>query len=800
MKAPLKWLRDYVDVDLPAGDLARRLTLAGFEVSDIKIIGGTWDKIVIGQITAINPHPNADRLRLATVDIGREPVTVVCGAPNLIIGDKIAFAGLGAQMLDPHTGKMEVLKTAKIRGVSSSGMISSEKELGISENHEGILVLPMDAPVGTPLADYLGDTIFDVDITPNRPDCLSVIGLAREIAAITGKSIHVPEINYEETGKPISQQISIEIADADLCGRYSASLITGVKIADSPRWLQERLLACGMRPINNIVDITNYVMLEYGQPLHSFDYDRLRGKKIIVRRARDGESIISLDDVQRNLVRDTLVIADEQRAVAVAGVMGGANSEVTSGTTSILLESANFNPASIHYTSRNLTMTSEASMRFERGISPGVTFPALRHATQLIMQLGEGQVAEGIIDVFPAKREPAPISLSKNEVTRILGIEYTIDQISSTLVSLGFECRVDGDGLKAVAPYWRSDIRLSVDLIEEVGRIIGYDRIPMTLLSQQIPHQTPDPLVRLKREIRQALAGVGFQEVVTYSLTSYLMLQKLSPEADVHDVSPVKLVNPMTAELECLRPNLRVNLLAALSANRRHEDGGIRIFELGKVYLPREKDLPDEPEILCGLLNGTRVEKSWLGGEGSFDFYDAKGAVEALLSKLHIPVKFEKSCDTGLHPARQAAVVTGNNIVLGIIGEIHPKVADAFEISGPVCLFELSVSELLPFTSIDRLFHPIPRFPGSIRDLALVVDTAVTNRQVEDIIRTFPLVDEISLFDVYSGKQVAAGKKSLAYRLVYQSPEHTLTDDEVNKVQEQILGRLAKELGAVLRG
>ena len=405
-----------------------------------------------GKIVAVNPHPNADRLRLATVDLGTEQQTVVCGAPNLNIGDKIAFARVGAQLIDAHTGQSMSLKTAKIRGVVSSGMICSEKELGISDSHEGIMVLPAEAPVGTPLADYLGDVVLDLDVTPNRPDCLSVIGIAREVAALSRQSLHIPEISYEETAAPIDQQISIEIIDPDLCPRYCASLITGVKIAESPRWLQERLLACGQRPINNIVDITNYVMLEYGQPLHSFDYDRIRGKKIIVRRAAEGEVIVSLDGVERKLSRDTLVIADEQRAVAIAGVMGGANSEVTENTSTILLEAANFNPASIHYTSRRLSLTSEASMRFERGISPGLTIPALKHATQLIMQLGGGRVAKGIVDVYPGRREPEPIRLSTDEVKRILGVEFSLDRIAGTLTSLGFDCKTDGSQVTGNCP------------------------------------------------------------------------------------------------------------------------------------------------------------------------------------------------------------------------------------------------------------------------------------------------------------------------------------------------------------
>jgi phenylalanyl-tRNA synthetase beta chain len=803
MKAPLNWLRDYVDITLPPAELAGRLTLAGFEVGEIQAIGGSWDNIVVGQILAVNPHPNADRLRLATVDLGTEQMTVICGAPNLNNGDKIAFAQVGARLINPHNGEIEELKPAKIRGVVSSGMICSEKELGISDSHEGIMVLSEEVPAGTPLADCLGDTVLDIDVTPNRPDCLSVVGIAREVAALSGRSPHIPEISYEEANAPIDEQISIEIADPDLCPRYCASLITGVKIAESPKWMQERLLACGQRPINNIVDITNYVMLEYGQPLHSFDYEKIKSRKIVVRRAADGEVITSLDGVERNLKNDMLVIADGERAVAIAGVMGGANSEVTESTGTILLEAASFNPASIHYTSHHLSLMSEASMRFERGISPGMTIPALKHATQLIAQLGGGQIARGIVDVYPGKKESEPIPLSTVEVKRILGVEFSLDQIVDTLTSLGFACQKDGPNIKVVAPYWRSDIQLTVDLIEEVARIIGYDQIPTTMLSEPLPRQNPDPVLSLKAKIRQSLVGYGFQEVITYSLTGLELLSNLTLKPGSPEPVPLRVTNPMTADQEYLRPNLRANLLAVLSANRRHEDGGIRLFELGKIYLPREKDLPAEPEVLCGLLSGTKIEPSWLGGDGSFDFYDAKGVVEALLLHLGVQANFEQSSDEGLHPAKQAAIILKDNslsVRLGIVGELHPKVADAFEISELVCLFEISVTALLPFTTGHKMFQPIPRFPSIVRDLALVVNTEITHQKVYDIIGSFPLVSEVTLFDVYSGKQVAPGKKSLAYRVIYQSPTHTLTDEEVNKVQQQILDRLTKELGATMRG
>jgi len=798
MKVPLKWLQEHIDITIPVPDLANRLTMAGIEVGGRQVVGGNWQNIVVGQIIAISPHPNADRLTLPTIDLGTERHTVVTGAPNIKVGDKVAFAYVGAELVDGHSGQVFRLKSAKIRGVVSNGMVCSEKELGISDSHEGIMVLPTEAPVSALLADYLGDVIFDLEITPNRPDCLSIIGITREISALTGQDLHLPQVSYEESTSPIYQQISIEIVAPDLCPRYCASLITGVKIAESPKWIQQRLLACGMRPINNIVDVTNYVMLEYGQPLHAFDYHLIRDKKIIVRRATDSEAIVTLDGVERVLSKNMLVIADKERAVAIAGVMGGANSEVSEQTTSILLESANFNPASIHYTGRTLRLPSEACMRFERGIRPELTLPAIKRATQLIIQLAGGEAAKGLADIYPGKLEQKPILLSTSHVSRVLGVKFSLDQIVSALTSLGFDCKTKESEVWVTAPYWRSDIHQAVDLIEEVARITGYDKIPATMLSQPLPRQNPKPILSLKQKLRRSLIGYGFQEIITYSLTSLEILNKLLPESHTLEPMPLRVANPMTADQEYLRPNLRANLLAVLCANRRHEDGGIRLFELGRVYLPGQNNLPEEPEVLCGILSGPRLEKSWHSGSELLDFFDAKGVMEGLLNQLGVESSFEESSDESLHQSKQAAIVINGN-KMGVVGELNPKVTQAFEIGDTVCLFEINLTALLPFTTSYKIFQPIPRFPAILRDLALVVDTRITHQKVQNIVKSFPLVSEVSIFDVYSGEQVPPGKKSLAYRITFQLPSHTLTDEEVNRVQEQILDKLSSELGATLR-
>jgi phenylalanyl-tRNA synthetase beta chain len=799
MKVSISWLKDYVDIKLPVGELARRLTMAGTEVKGWQAVGGSWEGIIVGQIKAINPHPNADRLLLPTIDLGTEEKVVVCGAPNLRIGDKVAFAHVGARLIDGHTGQLFSLEAAKIRGVTSQGMVCSEKELGISESHQEIMILPAEAPLGKPLADYMGDVILDLDITPNRPDCLSVIGIAREIAALTGQKVRLPADDYAESTTTIDSQVTVEIADPDLCPRYSASLVRGIKIGSSPPWMQQRLIAAGMRPINNIVDITNYVMLEYGEPLHAFDYNQIRGKKIIIRRAKKGEVMVTLDSNKRALLPDMLVIADTERAVALAGVMGGYDSEVTEDTKDIFLEAASFNPASIYQTGHSLGLPSEARLRFERGISAGVTIPALKRATQLLVEIGGGQAAKGFIDNYPAKKKAESLKLRASESKRLLGVDFTIRQMKETLTSLGFEVKTGASNaeLLATTPYWRSDIALEEDLIEEVARIIGYDEIPITMLSQSLPPQNPSPMLSLKPKVSQILADYGFQEVITFSMMGGEALNKLWPHSQSSEL--VRLANPMTAEQEYMRPTLRANLLTALESNLRHEENGVRLFELGRVYLPRKNDLPSEPEILCGVLTGPRFEPSWRGGNETLNFYDAKGIVEGLFGQLGIEVIFDSGSDESLHPLKQAAIVVGGNR-LGVVGELHPKVADAFELPGEVYLFEVDLSVLLPFTLGHKMFQPISRFPAVVRDMALVVDAGVTNAQVQKIMRGFPLVTDVSLFDLYSGEQLSAGKKSLAYRISYQSPKHTLTDDEVNRVQKQILDKLAKQLGASLRG
>ena len=795
MKAPISWLKEYVGIDIPVAELAHRLTMAGAEVGAIETTGG-WDNIFVAEVATVDPHPNADKLHLVTVNLGKESCTVVCGAPNVACGQKIAFARIGASVLNPDNGERVKLKKAKIRGVESQGMVCSECELGISKSHEGILVLPPDAPIGKPLTDYMGDAILDVETTANRPDLLSIIGIAREISAITNKPIKLPALDYKESGASITSKAAVEIADADLCPRYCASLVSGIKVGPSPAWMQQRLTACGQRPINNVVDITNYVMLEFGQPLHAFDFDKLARGRIVVSRAKDGTCMATLDNVKRDLTHDTLMINDGSGPVAVAGVMGGANSEVSDATVNILFEAANFNPASIRRTSTRFKLRSEASNRFEKGLSPELPLHALRRATQLLAQLGDGDVAQGIIDVYPGKQPDRKIELKLSKVERVLGVKIPIADMTRVLTALGFVCdQAKPDELSVTVPYWRTDVKLAEDVIEEIARIIGYDNLPTTLPSGALPHHRPEPMRSLKQNTADILVGCGMQEIVTYSLVSLDALKRFD-----RDAAPLKAANPLTPEQEYMRTSLRPGMLSTLASNLKHEENGIRLFETGRVYIPQTSGLPHELETLCGIMCGPRAERSWHEQSKAMDFFDAKGVIETLLERLGVDAEYTASSDKTLVPTRQAAITVDKQSI-GILGEVHPRIAEQYDIAAQtICLFEIDMEKLLAATSSDKKFRPLPKFPAVLRDIAIILDVETPSQKVIDIIGKSPLAARVTLFDVYTGKQVPEGKKSLALSISYQSPDRTLTDEEVDKAQGKILERLTKELGATLRG
>lgn len=805
MKVPLSWLKDYVDVDLAPRDLAHRITLAGVEAEGVTIIGESWENVVVGLVREVNPHPNADRLRLATVDTSGQVETVVCGAPNVAAGQKIAFARVGARLRDGHTGQPTTLKPAKIRGVESRGMVCSERELGLSDEHEGILVLPADAPVGAPFAQYYGDAIIDFAPTTNRPDCLSMLGIAREAAAITGRAVREPSLDYPEAGEPAAQKATVEIEDPSLCPRYIAGIVTGVTIGPSPRWMQDRLKAAGMRPINNVVDITNYVMLEYGQPLHAFDYDLLSEHRIVVRLARAGERMPFIDGQERPLKPDMLAIADARGPAALAGVMGGAHTEVGEKTRNILLESACFNNVVIRRTSRDLALRSEASSRFEKGLSPELPLHAARRAMQLLVRLAGGTACRGFLDVYPGRATRQPVPLTEERTEKVLGMTIPVSEMRQILGSLGFQAVDGGAGTLAVtAPYWRMDIGIEEDLIEELARIKGYASIPTSARVGRLPPYEPQPMLALKDRVRDTLAAAGLDEIVNYSLTNAETRAKsLAAGPD-----PLRPLHPISSDLEEMRLSLRGGLLRNLATNQRIQDGGVHVFEIGRVYIPRENDLPDEREMLVVALSGPRRDSFWRSGEGDasrpsdqlLDFFDAKGILEGLLWNLGLRADYSPAQDSLLQAGRAAQVSIGGGAV-GLVGELHQKVLAAFDcLPRPVAYVEIDLHRLLPFVpERSHMYHPISRFPGVVRDLALVLDADIAAVRVLEIIMATPLVQRAELFDVYWGDQVSPGKKSLAYHIVYQSPERTLTSEEARQQQERLLDRLGRELGATLR-
>ena len=797
MKIPISWLKEFVDIIVPVEELAHRLTMAGLEVADIETIGG-WENCFVGHVDKVEQHPNADRLTLCTVDTGNGTQQVVCGAPNVAAGQKIAFARVGAELIDGHTGKPMTLKAAKIRGVVSEGMVCSEKELGLGEDHEGIIVLPKDAPLGVPLSDYLGDQVLDLEVTPNRPDWLSVLGVAYEVAALTGVSVHPPAADYPEEGIHISSQARVIIQAPDLCPRYTASLIRGVSVGPSPRWLQDRINRAGMRPINNVVDVTNYVMLEYGQPLHAFDYETLLRRRIVVRRAYTGEVMDTLDGLTRTLDSSNLVIADDRDARGIAGVIGGIDSEITDKTTDVLLESASFDATNNRQTAQALHLRTEATIRFEKGLRPGLAEVALRRTTQLIQQVAGGTVARGILDVYPGRAEPSSLRFTADRMKKVLGVEYPMGQVKEVLTSLGFVCQEeDSSALRVTAPYWRSDISIEDDLVEEVARVKGYESIPTTMLSTPIPAYEPQTLREFRERMRDLLVREGMQETISYSVTG---LDSLKRARVVEDATPLlKVANPMSGDYQYLRPTLRASLMRTLSANLSHQKGSVSIFEIGRVYLRRERDLPDEREVAAGVLYGPRSEEGWLASEDHFTFYDGKGVVEALLGHLGLGSRFQMRDDPFLHPGKAASIMV-NDSEVGVLGEVHPLVQEAFDIDeGSVAFFELDLEKLQESILERPPLKPLSRYPSSIRDIAILVDKGVSSAQVQSVVEGQPLVEQVVLFDVYEGEGIPTGKSSLAYRLYFQSPDRTLSSEEVNLAVGKAVKSLEKELGASLR-
>ncbi len=807
MKVPISWLEEYVPVTLPLDDLAHRLTMAGTEVVSIDTTL-SFEGVVVGLAKEVGPHPNADRLRLVQVDAGDETLEVVCGAPNVATGQKIAFARIGSVLTDAHTGEERKLKRSKIRGVTSNGMVCSERELGMSDEHEGILVLPEGAPIGMSLGEYLGETLLDLELTPNRPDCLAVMGVAREVAALTGETATPPSIEYPEHGPDIATLAKVEIEDLDLCRRYTATLIQGVKIGPSPDWLADRLRAIGERPINNVVDVTNYVMFELGQPLHAFDFDSLSEGRIVVRRARPGETLLTLDGETRELTDDNLMIADAGKPIGLGGIIGGTESGITGSTTSVLLEAANFDGPNNRRSASKFGIRTEATLRFEKNLRPELAEYGVRRATKLILEVAGGTVASGIIDEWPDKAGAVQVvELPANAIERLLGVSYESGVVISTFEGLGMEVVSNNGAYSVTPPYWRPDIGIPEDLIEELARVIGYEKIPTTGITGSVPVWEPNPDRVLREAMKNILSRFGMQETISYSLTT--------PEAEAHarppghGLQPLQVMNPLSAEHATLRTTLRHSILTVLSRNARIWRGPLWMFESGRVYLDRGEGvgLPDEPEKFVGVVAGPRSDLEWMSGEPeSSDFYDAKGIVESLLSEFGVTASFVPVEENTFEPGRCAQIVipSAGRAVIGVLGEVASDVLSTFDIdTAPVAMFELDVEAIARLPELQSLgqqdYVPFGRFPDSSRDLALVIDDNAPAADVLALAERNRLVVSATVFDVYQGDAIPSGKKSLAVRVVYQASDRTLTADELIKAENSILRALEHNFGAELR-
>ena len=802
MRVPLSWLAERVPLRTPPDELARRLTIAGLETAYDPGPGAGWANVVVGLVTDVRPHPNADRLRLADVDTGDAAQTVVCGAPNLAAGQKIAFARVGAVLANGKTGEPMELTAAVIRGVESAGMVCSERELGLSDEHEGILVLSAESPVGAPLADALpSGGALEVEVTPNRGDCLSVLGVAREAAAVTGERVAEPPADYPEAGPPIADAASVEIADAALCSRYTCSLIRGVSVGPSPDWLRKSLEDAGHRSINNVVDVTNYVMLECGQPLHAFDLDAVRGGRIIVRPAAEGERFASLDGQEHALRPPMLMIADPERAIGLAGVMGGANSEMTESTRNVLLESATFNAVNTRRTANALKLRTDASLRFEKGLNPELAERALRRATRLILETAGGEAAQGVCDEFPGKSSAPRIPFSHAGLRRLLGADFPEEQVRGALDALGFAVEDAADGAMTVTPpYWRTDVNIEEDVIEEVARIIGYDVIEGAPLEGAVPSAISQPERALREEARDALVAFGLQETISHTLVS-------REDAALPDGrEPLAVHNPMSQEQSCLRTSLRPALLrGAALALRQTRAGGV--FETGRVFIPRPDDLPDERETAAVVLAGPREAPHWERGANDANapewagFYDAKGVAEGLLARFGVSASFERASDPMLHPGRSAAILV-NGEPVGVVGELSVDAVKAFDLAAPkAAMMEIDLQRLAPHVPAMRSsFAPFSRYPSATRDIAPDLSVRVSAQAALDVIAAHPLVVRATPFDLFEGGALPEGVKSLTFNVEFQSLDRTLTAGEVNDAVAAIRKRMEDELGATFRG
>lgn len=797
MLVPVKWLKEYVEIDIDSKELADKLTMSGSHVDSIENVDKGVKNVVVGKINKIVRHPDADKLVITTIDIGSEELQIVTGAKNVKEGDYVPVALVGARL----PGGVKI-KKGKLRGVVSYGMLCSTEELGINsdlvpkEAKDGIYILDREYELGKDIKEVLGlyGEVIEFEITPNRPDCLSIVGMARETAATLDKELKFPSIEIKNEVDNISQYLdSIEVKDNDLCRRYYGRVVNNVNIQPSPMWMQRKLIEAGVKPINNIVDITNYVMLELGQPLHAFDLEKIEDRKVIIRRANEGEKIRTLDDVERNLDSSMLVIADGQRPIAIAGVMGGADSEVTDQTKTILIESANFDGRSVRLTSRAVSLRTEASSKFEKDLDSNLVETACNRVCQLIESIGAGEVVGGYIDAYENKLSEYTVYLRPKNVGSLLGVEIEIQRMIEILNSLELKAKLVEDKIEVTIPTFRRDIEFEADLIEEVGRIYGFHNIQSKPLIGTLTKADKSRIRKIEDKIKQTITGLGLNEITTYSFISPKAYDKINLQKESIKRKSVELINPLGEDFSVMRTTLIPNMMEVLTRNYKYGVSSASAYEIGNIFIPKNipvNSLPYEIKTLC------------VGMYGKMDFFDIKGVIDSLLGKLgisgyeYIP---EKQYNT-FHPGRTGNIVKDNHVI-GIIGEIHPDVLENYGMKEKVYIAELDVEVISFLTNLNKKYKELPKYPAMTRDIALVLDKDIMVKDIEKTIwaNGSKLVENVELFDVYTGAQIQEGKKSVAYSITYRSYEKTLTDEEVAKVHDTIVSRLQEAFDASLR-
>jgi phenylalanyl-tRNA synthetase beta chain len=799
MKVSLNWLKEFVEIDRTPAEVAEMLTMAGLEVEGLEHKAHNLNDCKVCRILDIRPHPQADRLSICEVDAGKEAVSVVCGATNMRKGDFVPLAPPGTTL----PGGM-LIKESTIRGEVSHGMLLAEDEMGLTDDHTGIMILPDKLTPGRPLTEAmeLEDWILEITLTPNRIDCASVIGIAREIGALTRKKTTIPVVHFEESDTAIEDLAEVNVLDSSGCPRYTAGLIDRVTIGPSPFWMRYRLHASGIRSINNVVDITNYVLMELGQPLHAFDYHRLGESKIVVKRAEQGQTFTTLDEQTRDLDDQTLMICDGRRAVAIAGIMGGLNSEITEDSSTVLIESAYFNPTMIRRSSKKLSLSTEASYRFERGIDIEGTDLALKRSLRLIQQLAGGDIARGIIDCYPQPWSVPHIPLRADRANAILGTHVALTEMTEHLSALQMDVKqIDHNTIEVSPPPFRVDITREADLIEEIARLTGYDNIPVTLPPIRPTEEDSTGLV-LRARLKNMLVGMGFTEIITYSFISPQSADILRAEQNSDLRSFVELLNPLSQDQSVMRTSMIPGLLSTVRLNALRGQHDLRVFEWGKIYIKGHKELPQEKQILAALITGVGAAQEWYQGSREADFFDIKGVTENILEELGIDkAEYRRANPKEGFDPNQYATIFSSGCAIGCIGKVSQDVTDGYELEKKVYIVEIYVDTILPLLSRVKKFTPLVKFPSVRRDISIILNRSVESAKLIDIVKEIgkDLVESVNIFDVYQGKQIIPQEKALALGVNYRSKERTLTDDEVNAIHEEVIAEIRRQTSGRLR-